>query len=207
MRTGSRAAAAAFLAAALLLAAGCARQEPGTRAARQVSERYLRALVRKDVGEVKRLSTVVVSMTSIVGARAQSVGPPERTRLGALDSLMAAGEVERRRADSLWSRAGEAEADSLFQLVRRINRRQVMVRCAQRAAQASLPESSLTTAATIEMRRVITRVRYAGERVGPKPVDRELVLRMLRAGSGDWIVFSFFLPADDAWPWRPPPSR
>jgi hypothetical protein len=207
MRCGACAVWAAFAAVLLALAAGCAREEPGARAVRTVSERYLRALVRKDLGEVKRLSTVVVPMTSIAGARVRSVGPPERTRLGALDSLMAAGEEERRRSDSLWSRADETTADSLFRLVRMLNRRQVMVRCAQRAAQASLPESALTSAGEIELRRVIARVRYAGARVGPKPVDRELVLRLLRAGRGDWIVFSLFLPSDDVWPWRDRPAR
>lgn len=199
--------AAAALVAATLLLGGCARRDPETWAVRKVSERYLRALVRKDVQEVKRLSTVVVSMTSIAGGRVLSVGPAERTRLGTLDSLLAAVDRERRTTDFLWSRATDEKADSLFQAVRLLNRRQVIVRCAQRGAQASLPESALTSGAPIELRRVLTRVRYAGERVGPKPVDRELVLRLIRAGSGDWIVFSFFLGADDVWPWRSPRSR
>jgi hypothetical protein len=76
----------------------------------------------------------------------------------------------------------------------------VTIRCAQRAAQASLPESALTGAAPVELRRVRVRVRYAGERVGPKPVDREMILRLTRADRGDWIVFSLYLPADDPFP-------
>jgi hypothetical protein len=196
-----------LLLGAFLLAGGCAREAPDVQAVRKVSERYLQALVQKDVEEVKRLATVVVSMASVAGGRVLSIGPTERIRLRTLDSLLVAGEAEGRTADSLWSRATEADADSLFRRVRLLNRRQVVLRCAQRAAQSSLPESALTSGSPIELRRVVARVRYAGERVGPKPVDRELVLRLLRAGSGDWIVFSFYLTADDVWPSRVWPSR
>ena len=195
---GARRAVLAFL--PLLLLAGCAREAPDVQAVRKVSERYLRALVRKDVAEVKRLSTVVVSMNSIAGGRVLSIGPPERARVQMLDSLTVVSDEARRTADSLWSAASEADADSLFQLVRRLNRRLVVLRCAQRGAQASLPESLLASRSPIELRKVMVRIRYAGERVGPKPVDREQILRLIRTGAGDWIVFSNYLPQDDVWP-------
>ena len=201
-----RALALAAAAVALLLA-GCAREAPDVQAVRKASERYLAALVRKDVDQVKQLSTILVSMTSISGGKVLSIGPPEPGRIRLLDSLLAATDEERRLADSLWSRARVANAELLFQRARLLNRRHVVIRCAQRAAQASLPESLLTGDSPVETRRVTVRVRYSGERVGPKPVDREQVLRLLRAGSGNWIVYSFFLTADDVWPASGPASR
>lgn len=190
----------AALAVSFLLLAGCAREAPDVQGVRKASERYLRALVRKDVGEVKRLATNVVSMTSIMGGRVLSIGPAERQRLSSLDSLLEATDRERDRADSLWARARGAAADSLFQRLRWLNRRYVTVRCAQRAAQASLPESLPAGPAPIELRRVTVRVRFAGERVGPRPVDRTMLLRLVRTGQGKWVVFSLYLPPDDPFP-------
>ena len=186
--------------AALILLAGCAREAPDVQAVRKASNRYLAALVRKDVETVKRTATNVVSMTSVAGARVLAIGPAEPRRMAALDSLLAAADRERRRADSLWALSRDETADSLFQRLRGLNRLYVTVRCAQRAAQASLPESSLVGATPIELRRVRVRVRYAGSRVGPRAVDREMLLRLVRAGRGDWIVFSLYLPGDDPFP-------
>ena len=39
-----------------------------------------------------------------------------------------------------------------------------------------------------------------GPLVGPRPVDKEEILRMLRVPGGKWIVFSMFLVADDPAP-------
>jgi hypothetical protein len=186
--------------AVLWLLAGCAREAPDVQAVRKASNRYLAALVRKDVEEVKRTATSVVSMTSIVGGRVLAIGPAEPHRLATLDSLLNATDRERQRADSLWARARDETADSLFQRLRGLNRLYVTVRCAQRAAQTSLPESMLSGSARIELRRVRVRVRYAGERVGPRPLDREMILRLARAGRGSWIVFSLYLPPDDPFP-------
>lgn len=187
----------ALAALLLLLLAGCAREAPDVQAVRKASKRYLAALVRKDVDEVKRIATNVVSMTSIVGGRVLSIGPAEPRRVATLDSLLDAADRGRQVVDSLWTRSRDATADSLFQRLRGLNRLYVTVRCAQRAAQASLPESALVRATPVELRLVRVRVRYAGDRVGPRPVDREMLLRMVRAGRGDWIVFSLYLPADD----------
>src|SRR5512147_2138356 len=101
----------AALAVSFLLLAGCAREAPDVQGVRKASERYLRALVRKDVDEVKRLATNVVSMASIMGGRVLAIGPAERQRLSSLDSLLAATNRERDRADSMWARARDATAD------------------------------------------------------------------------------------------------
>jgi hypothetical protein len=201
MRRPSRALrGAAPLAAAFLLLAGCARETPDVQDVRQASNRYLKALVRKDVDQVKRSATTLVSMASIVGGRVIEIGPAVGENVGVLDSLLEATDRQRARADSLWKRADDADADSLFRLVRLLNRRYVTLRLAQRAAHVSLPESLLTTTLPIELRRVRVRIRFAGDRVGPKPVDREMILRLLRAGRGDWIVFSLYLPSEDPFP-------
>ena len=186
--------------AALWLLAGCAREAPDVQSVRKASNRYLAALVRKDVEEVKRTATNVVSMASIVGGRVLAIGPAEPHRLATLDSLLNATDRERQRTDSLWARARDETADSLFQRLRGLNRLYVTVRCAQRAAQASFPESVLSSSAPVELRRIRVRVRYAGERVGPRPLDREMILRLARAGRGSWIVFSLYLPSDDPFP-------
>jgi hypothetical protein len=190
----------AALAAALLLLAGCAREAPDVQDVRQASNRYLKALVRKDVDQVKRSATNLVSMASIVGGRVIQIGPAVGKNVGVLDSLLQTTDRQRARADSLWTHADDADADSLFRRVRLLNRRYVTLRLAQRAAHVSLPESLLTTSLPIQLRRVRVRIRFAGDRVGPKPVDREMILRLLRAGRGDWIVFSLYLPSEDPFP-------
>jgi hypothetical protein len=169
-------------------------------AVRKASERYLQALGRKDLETLRTSASCVVSMNTLRGGKVLSIGPAERTRLRALDSLLAVTDVARRRADSLWSHASDAGADSLYQQLRFLARRYVVYRNAQRAAQVSLPESLITGPTPIELRRVTVRVRYAGELIGPKPVDREEILRLLRAASGRWIVYSLFLTPDDPIP-------
>ena len=44
------------------------------------------------------------------------------------------------------------------------------------------------------------RIRYAGSVIGPKPVDREMILRLLKAPSGKWIAFSLYTAEDDPRP-------
>ena len=44
------------------------------------------------------------------------------------------------------------------------------------------------------------RVRYAGPIIGPRPVDREMILRLLKAPQGKWIAFSLYTPEDDPKP-------
>ena len=190
----------AAIAALVLLLAGCARESPDVQAVRKASDRYLQALGRNDVGTLRTAATCVVSMNTVSGGKVLSIGPGERARVRALDSLLSVAETARRRADSLWSHASDATADSLHQQLRYLARRYVVYRNAQRAAQASLPESLVTGTTPIELRRVLVRVRFAGELIGPKPVDREEVLRLLRAASGRWIMYSLFLTPDDPIP-------
>ncbi len=188
------------LATLACLLAGCAREAPDVQAVRKASERYLRALGRKEVEVLRTTSTCVVSMNTVAGGKVLAIGRPQPMRLHTLDSLLYVTEAEQRRADSLWASATDASADSLYQRRRRLGLRYVVYRNAQRAAQASLPESLVTGTTWLELRRVLVRVRYAGALIGPRPVDREEVLRLLRSGSGNWIVYSLYLTQDDPIP-------
>ncbi len=199
-RSGRGAALPLAFALAGLLLAGCAREAPDVQAVRKASERYLRALARKELEVLRTTSTCVVSMNTVAGGRVLSIGPAEPGRMAGLDSILAAAETDQRRADSLWYRASPANADSLYRWRRRLGLRYVVCRNAQRAIQLSLPDSAVTGATPIETRRVMVRVRYAGALIGPRPVDREEVLRLLKAGAGRWIAYSLYLTRDDPMP-------
>ena len=151
----------AFALAGLLLS-GCAHEAPDVQAVRKASERYLRALARKELEVLRTTSTCVVSMNTIAGGRVLSIGPAEPGRVAGLDSILATAESDQRRADSLWYRASPATADSLYRWRRRLGLRYVTCRNAQRAVALSLADSSVTRATPIETRRVLVRVRYAG---------------------------------------------
>jgi hypothetical protein len=184
------------LSAALLLA-GCARETPEQKGVRLAAKRYLSAITQKDVGALQRMATCVVGMSSIRGGQVLRIGDPRWVTLGALDSLSHAMETAHRTADSLWASAEEGKADSLSQMRQRLGFTSTIYRNAIRAVNASNPDTVFAPATLLETRALRVRIRYAGPLVGPQPVDREEVLRMLRAPSGRWIVFSMFLTADD----------
>ena len=52
----------------------------------------------------------------------------------------------------------------------------------------------------LETRIVHARFRYAGPLVGPRPVDKEEIVRLLRVPGGRWVVFSVYLAEDDPRP-------
>ncbi len=74
------------------------------------------------------------------------------------------------------------------------------MRNAVRAAQASSPGLVLSRKVLLETRSVRVRIRYAGPLIGPGPVDREEIMRLLRTPGGTWIVFSLYLAIDDPGP-------
>ncbi|HEU4334017.1 MAG TPA: hypothetical protein VFT32_05930, partial [Candidatus Eisenbacteria bacterium] len=43
-------------------------------------------------------------------------------------------------------------------------------------------------------------VRYAGPAVGPDRIERDMVVRLLRAPGGPWIVYAFDLASDPLGP-------
>jgi len=195
--------AALALASALvgvLLLAGCAREAPDVREVRKAAQEYLRALARRDPKEIQERSTCLVSTNSLVGGRVLRVEPAHRVRMAVIDSLGRVSSGAQRAADSAWAQADEASADSLFRRARLVSNRISVYRSASRAVQASAPGAVVASDSTLEMRIVRARVRYAGPVVGPRPVDREHLVRLLRVPGGKWIVFSFYLVADDPEP-------
>ena len=186
--------------ATLLLASGCARETPDAKAARLASNRYLTALARKDLEQIRKRSTCVVSMHSLLGGNVLKIQDARTVTLGTLDSLEAASREAQAKADSLWLQAADQARESLRIARIRAGRLHVTYRNAIRAAALSAPDTLQSTSAVLSARVVRVRVRYGGPLVGPKPVDQEQILRMIRAPGGEWIVFSMYRPEDDPRP-------
>jgi hypothetical protein len=184
----------------MLLTAGCSRETPDAREVRRVTREYLAALVRHDVKEAGDRSTCLVTSNSLVGGQVLSIEPARRVRMGIIDSLSRVAASIQRGADSLWAGAGEATADSLFRRARVASLRTAVYRSAARAVTLSAPGSVVARDSTLETRIVHARFRYEGPVIGPRAVDREEIVRLLRAPGGKWIVFSVFVREDDPAP-------
>ncbi len=182
------------------LLVGCAREAPPAREVRKATEEYFAALAKRDVKLIQERSTCVAASNSLVGGRVLAIEPVQVSRLGSVDSLVRVTVLAQRSADSAWAGSGEATADSLFRLARLLSLRASVYRNATRAARVSVPGMLLSRNAALETRLVKTRVRYFGPAVGPKPVDREVLIRLLRVPGGKWVVYSFSLPDEDPRP-------
>jgi len=182
------------------LAAGCAREAPEIREVRKAAQEYLRALAKRDVKEIGERSTCVVSANSIVGGTVLGIGPPRKVRMGTLDSLSLVTRFVQRTADSTWAFANDSTADSLFRAARLISNQAAVYRSAVRAVPVSAPGTVVPRDSTVETRSVRTRIRYAGPAIGPQAVDKEEIIRLLRAPGGKWIVFSVYLTDQDPRP-------
>ena len=186
--------------AALLGTAGCGRESQDVRGARLAAERYLDALARDEVTSLRAKSTCMVPSESIVGGVVLRVEKPRTTSLATLDSLARSASATHRTLDSLWVLVPEATTDSLFLRSRLFARRHLLYRNALRAASLSLDGETPPVGAKIRTCRIRARIRYAGALIGPKPIDRQHVLRLLAAPGGRWIVFSVHLREDDPRP-------
>lgn len=198
MRSGSSRAALLLLLA--VAGAGCAREPGDLRAARLEVGRYLEALSRSDLAELRHGSTCVVPSESIRGATILRADPVLPTTLRSLDSLATEASSRYRAADSVFSRSGEDAADSLFLLSRLLARRTLLYRNALRAVTASGEGVAVRPETAIRTVRMRVRLRFGGPLVGAKPVDREYVLRALAVPRGRWIVFSVNPREDDPRP-------
>ncbi len=183
-----------------LLLAGCSREAPDVREVRKAADGYLRALVRGNEKEIADRSSCLASRNSLVGARVLEIEPPLRVRMGTLDSLITVSMVRHRSADSLWAGARDETADSLFRESRRLSFRSVVYRNAVRAIPLSAPGALMASDSTLETRVVRARFRYQNPDAGPQAVDREGIVRMLRAPGGKWIAFSAYIVEDDPAP-------
>ena len=181
-------------------AVGCVPESQETRGPRLAAERFLDALSRDDLASLRSRATCVVPSEAIVGGVVLRVETKRTVPLAALDSLARSAAAGHRALDSLWAIVPEAAADSLFRQSQLFARRNLLYRNALRAASLSLDGEEMPGTTMIRTCRIRARIRYEGALVGPKPVDREHVLRLLAAPGGRWIVFSAFLREDDPKP-------
>jgi hypothetical protein len=98
-----------------------------------------------------------------------------------------------------------------FRLAREWARRETTVRAAVRAARQSARDRDAAPAAglgsphdegdgALQSIRAHVMVRYAGPAVGPDRIERDMVVRLLRAPGGPWIVYAFDLASDPIGP-------
>jgi hypothetical protein len=190
----------AIAALALATVFGCGLEPREQHDVRLAAERYLSALAGKDLELLRQRATCVVAVQAVLGGNVLQIGSTRRLLLSRLDSLSEAAGQAHRTADSVWVHAKDGERDLLFRESRRTGRLEVIYRNAIRAMALSNPDSLHGSATLLETRTVRTRVRYGGAFVGPRPVDREMILRLVRAPAGRWIAFSFYAAEDDPRP-------
>lgn len=154
-------------------------------------------LAKRDVKGVAERSTCLVGAGAIVGGRVLEIEPPRPVAVGTLDSLARVSGTTQRSADSSWAHADESTADSLFRIARLLSLRASVYRNAVRAVSLSSPGTLAGRDSVTETRAVRVRIRYAGAVIGPKAVDKEEIVRLLRVPGGKWIVFSVYLVSDD----------
>ena len=203
-RSSARLRRAVALAAALFAAllAGCTRESPDVHEVRLAAERYVDALAQKDLEQIRARSTCVVSYQWLRGGNVLQISDPHRVTIGALDSLVHAAGQEHRIVDSVWVTAPDSVRDRLSRQALVVSKLHFVYRSALRAVALSRPDTLLGSNGVLETRTVRMRVRYAGEAVGPRAIDKELLLRLIRVPSGKWIAFSFYSKEDDPRPER-----
>ena len=184
----------------LSLAGGCSREAPEVKEARLAAQRYMNAIARKDVEEMRARSTCAVSYQWVRGGNVLRIGDARRVTVESLDSLRTAAGVRHRSADSAFVVADASRTEAAHQEALAIARLHTLYHSAIRALEKSNPDTLLGPDATVETRAIRMRVRYSGSPVGKKPADTEHVLRMVRAPSGKWIAFSFFAADEDPRP-------
>jgi len=199
-RAALASAAVAAAVAAAFLAGGCSREAPGVKEARLAAQRYMRALERKDLEDIRARSTCAVSYQWIRAGSVLRVGSSRKLTIGALDSLRAIAARVHRSADSAFVVADAKRTEAAHQEALAKARLHTLYHNAIRAVEKSNPDTLLGSGAAVETRTVRMRVRYAGAPVGKKPADTEQILRMIRAPSGKWIAFSFFSAVEDPRP-------
>ncbi|HET9250810.1 MAG TPA: hypothetical protein VFP58_01680 [Candidatus Eisenbacteria bacterium] len=193
---------AAAVALALLVAigGGCSREAPEVKEVRLAAQRYMNAVARKDVEEMRARSTCAVSYQWVRGGNVLRIEEGRQLTMRSLDSLRDAAAVRHRSADSAFVVADASRTEAAHQEALAVARLHTLYHNAIRALQKSNPDTLLVSDTRIETRAVRMRVRYSGAPVGKKPADTEQVLRLVRAPSGKWIAFSFFTADEDPRP-------
>jgi len=182
------------------IVAGCAREPQDVHEARLAAERFVAAMAGKDLAAIRTRATCIVSLQSVQGGNVLRMGTVRRLPISLLDSLTSSAFATHQRAESLWAQPKGGDKDAQFDEVRRAARLEVIYRNALRAIALSNPGVLNDSKTLLETRAIRMRIRYAGAVIGPKAVDREMVLRLLKAPSGKWIAFSLYTAEDDPRP-------
>lgn len=185
-------------------AEGCQPESHDRREARAAVERFASALRGHDDSQLRTLATCVVETGAVHDVRLRRLEPVRSIGRAALDSLGDLYGEAHRLADSLYTAAPDSAADleGRFGRARDLARRAEVTRAAIRAADQSARDASPgatggpSAAGELQTIRAHLMVRYAGDAVGPSPVDRDTIVRLLHAPGGPWIVFAFDLASD-----------
>jgi len=189
-------------AALAALLAGCAREAPDVHEARLAAERYVDALARKDLQQIRARSTCAAAYQSLKGGNVLQIGDVHHVTVATIDSLARAAGEAHRGADSAMVVAPDSLRDQLVKRAIMIAKLHFVYRSAIRAIALSRPDSLFGSNAVLDTRTLRVRVRYVGEAVGPRAVDKEVLLRLIRVPRGQWIAFSFYSKEDDPRPER-----
>ena len=195
--------AAVTLGAALLVGlAGCRPEPTEVREARPVIREFSTALRSQDEARLRSLATCVVEAAGVLDARLRYIEPPGEIRRAALDSLATLYGNAHRMADSLYTSAPDSVADleSRFDRTRSLARRAATTRAALHAAERSAAATSVPSGDSgreaLRTLRAHLLVRYGGDTVGPAPIERDTIVRLIRAPGGAWVVYAFDLASD-----------
>lgn len=184
--------------ATFLALSGCSLDPPEVREAKSAARTFASALRLHDADRLQSLSSCVVATEGIADARFRYLEPPLKTSVAALDSLALLYSEGHRMADSSYAAAPDSTADleARFERARNLARRAATTRAARRAADRSSAGLTVPSDATLRSVRAHVLVRFAGEAIGPAPIERDTVVRLLRAPGGSWIVYAFDLASD-----------
>lgn len=196
----------AVLAAGLLALAlaGCRPDDPAVRDARLAVRHFVVALRAQNEAQLRSLATCVVEDAGVQDARLRRFESLHSIHLASLDSLAILYGQAQWIADSLYTAAPDSTSDleKRFERTREWARRAAMARAALRAADQSMAAAPTPKATSVvpnpalQTIRAHLLVRYAGTAVGPAPIERDVVVRLLRAPGGPWVVYGFDLASD-----------
>lgn len=181
----------------ILVHSGCAGVSSDERAARAAAERWLEAAASGDSAEAAKHGVCRMPGSSFQGSTVLRVERVRRLIFATLDSLAGAAGVRARRAAAAFELATEVSAESLWLRRDRADRHAALWRDARRAVAASARGLASGSPDPIRSCRIRVRFRWGGPLVGPVPVDREHVVRLVAARGGPWIVYSWLAPDRD----------
>src|SRR5262245_3435431 len=139
-----------MFAAAIALSAGCSREAPDVKEARLAAQRYMGALERKDLEDIRARSTCAVSYQWIRGGNVLQIGRSHQLTLGTLDSLREVAARVHRSADSAFVVADESRTEAAHQEALAKSRIHSLYHNAINALTKSNPDTVLSSNGVVE---------------------------------------------------------